>query len=65
MKKNVYPYNPDAYIDTSKTKVGYEIPFVKLFYKYIPPKSSKEIFNEIKQLEKEESLLMKELFGND
>ncbi len=65
MQKNVYPYNPDAYIDTSKTKVGYEIPFVKLFYKYIPPKSSKEIFNEIKQLEKEESLLMKELFGND
>lgn len=65
MKKNVYPYNPDAYIDTSKTKIGYEIPFVKLFYKYIPPKSSKEIFNEIKQLEKEESLLMKELFGND
>lgn len=65
IKKNVYPYNPDAYIDTSKTKVGYEIPFVKLFYKYIPPKSSKEIFNEIKQLEKEESLLMKELFGND
>jgi len=65
MKRNVYPYNPDAYIDTSKTKVGYEIPFVKLFYRYIPPKSSKEIFNEIKQLEKEEALLMKELFGND
>ena len=65
MQKNLYPYNPDAYIDTSKTKVGYEIPFVKLFYKYIPPKSSKEIFNEIKQLEKEESLLIKELFGND
>ncbi len=65
MKKNVYPYNPDAYIDTSKTKVGYEIPFVKLFYKYIPPKSSKEIFTEIKQLEKGETLLMKELFGNE
>lgn len=65
MQKNVYPYNPDAYIDTSKTKVGYEIPFVRLFYKYIPPKSSKEIFTEIKQLEKGETLLMKELFGNE
>lgn len=65
MQKNVYPYNPDAYIDTSKTKVGYEIPFVRLFYKYVPPKASKEIFNEIKQLEKEETLLMKELFGNE
>lgn len=65
MQKNIYPYNPDAYIDTSKTKVGYEIPFVRLFYKYIPPKSSKEIFTEIKQLEKGETLLMKELFGNE
>ena len=65
MQKNVYPYNPDAYIDSSKTKIGYEIPFTRLFYKYVPPKSSQEIFNEIKQLESEESKLMKELFGND
>ena len=65
MQKNVYPYNPSAYIDTSKTKIGYEIPFTKLFYKYVQPKSSKEIFDEIKQLEKEETKLMKELFGNE
>lgn len=65
MQKNVYPYNHDAYIDVSKTKIGYEIPFTKLFYKYVPPKSSKEIFDEIKQLEKEETKLMKELFGNE
>lgn len=65
MQKNVYPYKPDAYIDDNKTKIGYEIPFTKLFYKYIPPKSSQEIFNEIKQLESEETRLMKELFGNE
>ena len=65
MQKNVYPYNPDAYIDENKTKIGYEIPFTRVFYKYVPPRSSQEIFNEIKQLEKEETKLMKELFGNE
>lgn len=65
MQKNVYPFNPDAYIDESKTKIGYEIPFTRQFYKYIPPKASDEIFAEIKELEAEETKLMKELFGND
>ena len=65
MEKNVYPYNPDAYIDEKKTKIGYEIPFTKLFYKFIPPTPSSEIFAQLKEMEKEETLLMKELFGND
>lgn len=65
IQKNVYPFNPDAYIDESKTKIGYEIPFTRQFYKYIPPKASDEIFAEIKQLEAEETKLMKELFGNE
>ena len=63
MEKNVLPFNPDAWIDESKTKVGYEIPFTRHFYKYVPPKPAKEIFEEIKVLEFEESKLMKELFG--
>ena len=63
MEKNVLPFNPDAWIDESKTKVGYEIPFTRHFYKYVPPKPAKEIFEEIKVLESEESKLMKELFG--
>ena len=63
MAKNVLPYNPHAYIDESKTKVGYEIPFTKLFYKYQPPRDIDEIFNSIKELEKQDSVLMKELFG--
>ena len=64
-QKNVLPYNPDAWMNRSLDKVGYEIPFTRLFYKFIPPKPSKEIYDEIKKLGEEESELMKELFGND
>lgn len=64
-KKNVLPYNPNAFMDRSKDKVGYEIPFTRLFYKFMKPKDSDEIFAEIKGLEKEEETLMKELFGNE
>lgn len=64
MKKNVLPYNPLAYIDHTKDKVGYEVPFTRLFYKFVPPESSDAIFEEIKALEAEETILMKELFGH-
>jgi type I restriction enzyme M protein len=64
-KKNVLPYNPNAFMDRSKDKVGYEIPFTRLFYKFVKPKDSDEIYTEIKGLEKEEETLMKELFGNE
>ena len=64
-KKNVLPYNPNAFMDRSKDKVGYEIPFTRLFYKFTKPKDSDEIYAEIKGLEKEEETLMKELFGNE
>lgn len=64
-KKNVLPYNPKAWIDRSQDKIGYEIPFTRLFYKFVEPKSSDEIYDEIKEIEKEESALMKELFGNE
>lgn len=63
--KNVLPYNSQAFMDRTKDKIGYEIPFTRVFYKYVPPKPSQEIFNEIKRLEEDETKLMKELFGND
>ena len=63
-KKNITPYNEFAYMDRKKDKVGYEIPFTRLFYKFVPPVPSEEIFAEIKELEAEETELMKELFGN-
>ena len=64
MKKNVLPFNPLAYLDRSKDKIGYEVPFTRLFYKFVPPTPSEDIFAEIKELEAEETVLMKELFGN-
>lgn len=64
-EKNVLPYNPDAFMDRSKDKIGYEVPFTRLFYKFVAPKSSDEIVNEIKKLEAEETALMKELFGDE
>ena len=60
---NVLPYNALAYMDRSKDKIGYEIPFTRLFYKFIAPRSSDEIFAELKTLSEEESTLMKEILG--
>jgi type I restriction enzyme M protein len=62
--KNVLPYNPNAFMDRSKDKIGYEVPFTRLFYKFEAPASSASIFEDIKALEAEETILMKELFGN-
>lgn len=39
----VLPHVPDAWIDTAKTKVGYEIPFTRHFYKYVAPRPLAEI----------------------
>lgn len=65
IKKNVLPYNGFAYLDRKKDKIGYEIPFTRLFYKFVPPTPSEDIFAEIKALEEEETTLMKELFGKE
>lgn len=65
IKKNVLPYNEFAYLDRKKDKIGYEIPFTRLFYKFVPPTPSEDIFAEIKALEEEETTLMKELFGKE
>ena len=65
MEKNVLPFNPLAYLDRSKDKIGYEVPFTRLFYKFVVPTPSDDIFIQIKDLEAEETSLMKELFGNE
>lgn len=61
MRKNVLPYAPDAWIDEKKSKIGYEIPFTREFYKYTPLKPSVDIFEELKDLEQQESELMEKL----
>ena len=61
--KEVLPYNNLAFMDRSKDKIGYEIPFTRIFYKFVPPRKSEEIFEELKELSLEESKLMKEILN--
>lgn len=63
MQKNVFPYAPDAWIDEKKSKIGYEIPFTREFYKYVPLRHSDEIFAHLKELEQQESALMDKIMG--
>lgn len=60
--REVLPFAPDAWIDTKKSKVGYEIPFTRYFYKYEAPKPSAEIMAEIMELEMELSGSLEEVF---
>ncbi|GLP79746.1 restriction endonuclease subunit M [Mycobacterium antarcticum] len=43
VEAEVLPHVPDAWVDTAKTKVGYEIPLTRQFYKYVPPRPLAEI----------------------
>lgn len=63
--REVLPYNPEAWIDKSKTKVGYEIPFTRTFYEYKPIEPAAEIAKRIEA--HEQSLMQKlhDLFGKD
>ena len=61
-KREVLPFAPDAWIDTKKSKIGYEIPFTRYFYKYEAPQPSVEIIAEIIDLESELSRSLDEVF---
>ena len=61
LRKNVAPYSPDYIVDEKKTKIGYEIPFTREFYKYTPLKPSADIFEELKALELQESEIMNKI----
>jgi type I restriction enzyme M protein len=52
-EREVKPHVPDAWIDESKTKVGYEINFTKYFYEFKPLRSLEEIRRDILALEEE------------
>ena len=52
-KREVLPHVPDAWIDESKTKIGYEIPFTRHFYRYKALRPLEEIEGEIRALEAE------------
>jgi len=60
-KREVLPHVPDAWIDESKTKIGYEIPLNRHFYRYEPPRPLEAIEMDIKKLEGEILDLLKEV----
>lgn len=64
-KREVLPFAPDAWIDTKKSVVGYEIPFTRYFYKYEAPKPSAEIMAEILEIEKDLNGSLAEVFGDE
>lgn len=61
LKAEVLPNVPDAWIDHSKTKVGYEIPLTRHFYIYQPPRPLEVIAGEISQLEKDIMAMLSEV----
>ncbi len=62
-KREVVPHIPDAWMDRSKEKIGYEVNFTKEFYKYKPLRSLEKIRKDILALEKETEGLMGEVLG--
>lgn len=61
LKREVLPHVPDAWIDHTKTKMGYEIPFTRHFYVYKPPRPLAEIDAELKSLDAEIQALLGEV----
>lgn len=64
-KREVLPYNPNAWIDKAKTKVGYEIPFTRYFYKYEAPEKADDIAERIVAIETDLMASLKALFEKD
>jgi type I restriction enzyme M protein len=60
-QREVLPHVPDAWIDEARTKVGYEVPLNRHFYRYEPPRPLDEIEADIKTLEGEILALLKEV----
>lgn len=61
--REVKPYNQRAWINTNKTKIGYEIPFTRYFYKYEAPEKSEDIAARIAVREKNIMDSLNKLFG--
>ena len=65
LKAEVLPHVPDAWIDHSKTKVGYEIPMTRYFYEYQAPEAVEDIVARITALEQDISAGLAELFHKE
>ena len=65
MREEVLPYNPDAWADSGKTKVGYEIPFTRVFYEYKPIEPADDIARRIVTREHSLAQKLRDLFEED
>ncbi|MEW1975705.1 class I SAM-dependent DNA methyltransferase [Microbacterium profundi] len=63
LRREVLPYASDAWIDESKTKIGYEVSFTRHFYKPAPMRTLDEIRADIRALEAETDDLLSEIVG--
>lgn len=63
LEANVRPYAPDFWYDESETKIGYEIPFTREFYRYTAPRPAAEIFEHFRALGEREQELMTKILG--
>jgi type I restriction enzyme M protein len=61
VQREIHPWVPDAYVDHTKTKIGYEIPLTRHFYRYTPPRPVAEIDAELKALEDRVQQLLAEV----
>lgn len=61
-EREVKPYAPEAWIDANKTKIGYEIPMTRYFYKYQEPEKTSDIIKRLNLIETEISNSLKRLF---
>ncbi len=63
LEANVRPYAPDFWYDPEETKIGYEIPFTREFYRYTAPRPASEIFEHFRTLGEREQELMSKILG--
>lgn len=63
LEKEIRPYAPEAWLDLKKSKIGYEVAMTRLFYRYVPPRSVREIDDEILALEADIAGFFRGLIG--
>ena len=63
--REVAPFAPDAWIDSKKTKLGYEIPMTRYFYEYQTPEPAEKIAARLHELELDIQSSLDTLFGGN
>lgn len=63
--REVLPYAPDAWIDTKKTKIGFEIPMTRYFYEYQAPEKVEDIMKRLSGIEADIKASLEALFGGE